>query len=201
MTMFKRLLIALCLLPLAAQAEVTTGAAAPDFTATDVNGKQVQLSQLKGSPVVLEWTNPECPFVVKHYKSDNMQKLQEEITAQGVVWITVNSSADGKQGNLSNEEAQALMKEQGWHASHLVLDADGTIGRQYGAKTTPHMFVIDADGKVVYQGAIDSIASADPADIAKADNYVRDAIAAVKGGGEIAKTTTQPYGCSVKYGS
>lgn len=175
------------------------GQAAPDFTATDVNGNEVKLSSLKGKVVVLEWFNPECPFVVKHYNSQNMQKTQKAATDKGVVWLSINSSALGLQGNMKPEEAKKHMADVKAAASHVILDPSGKIGGLYAAKTTPHMFVIDKEGKIAYMGAIDSISSADPADIEKADNYVLDAIDALEKGNAPAVPQTQPYGCSVKY--
>jgi peroxiredoxin len=175
------------------------GAPAPDFTATDIKGQSFKLSDQKGKIVVLEWTNPGCPFVVKHYGSKNMQTLQKTHADQGVVWVSINSSAAGKEGNLTQEAAAKLVADQGINSSHYVLDASGEIGKLYHAKTTPHMFVIDKEGKLAYAGAIDSIASASADDIAKAENYVTKAIEAIGKGEAIATTTTAPYGCSVKY--
>lgn len=175
------------------------GKAAPDFTATDINGAEVTLSKLKGKIVVLEWNNPECPFVKKHYGAGNMQKTQKYAADKGVVWISVNSGADGKQGHLTPKEANAMIGLQKAKPAHYIIDDSGKIGHMYGAKTTPHMFVIDSGGKIAYMGAIDSIASADPADIQTADNHVIAAIDALADGKEPAVTQTQPYGCSVKY--
>ncbi len=194
------LAITLFLLPLShAQAEVRTGAAAPDFTATDITGEKFTLSSYKGTPVVLEWTNPECPFVKKHYGSGNMQKTQAYAKDKGAVWISINSSADGKQGYMTDTDAKAKLAEQKAEPTRYVRDETGAIGHLYGAKTTPHLFVIDKNGMIAYQGAIDSKATADPADIAGATNYVMAAVDALKNGTKLEKDTTQPYGCSVKY--
>jgi peroxiredoxin len=183
----------------AAQAGVEIGKPAPDFTGTDSNGQSHKLSDFKGKTVVLEWTNPECPYVVKHYDSKNMQALQEEMTAKDVVWLTINSSADGEQGNQNAEQANAYMTEKGSKPTARILDPSGEIGKLYDAKTTPHMFVIDAAGNVVYAGAIDDNDSAKPADAATANNYVRGAIEALMAGKPVETAQTKPYGCSVKY--
>lgn len=177
----------------------TVGQPAPDFSATDVNGKAVKLSDLKGKIVVLEWTNNECPYVKKHYGSGNMQKTQKEAAAKGVEWITVNSSAPGRQGHVSAEEAKKIMTDAGGAPSAEILDEDGKIGKAYDAKTTPHMFVIDPSGKVVYAGAIDDRRSANPADAKAAKNYVTAALTEAKAGKPVTVASTTPYGCSVKY--
>jgi len=182
-----------------AQAEAVVGEAAPAFSAQDVEGNAVSLEELKGNIVVLEWTNDGCPFVQKHYDSGNMQELQEEATADGVVWITVNSGAPGKQGHLDAEGAKALMDEKNSHASHYIIDEEGVIGKSYGAKVTPHMFVIDEQGVLVYNGAIDSNDSANPATIEGATNYVAEALEALEAGEEIEVAESKPYGCGVKY--
>src|SRR2546423_1424728 len=152
------------------------GTAAPDFSLTDSKGKTQTVSQYKGKYVVLEWFNPECPFVKKHYGSGNMQKLQEEFTAKGVVWLTIDSSAPGLEGNLTAEQANAKMAEWKTKQTALVLDPDGKAGRSYAAKNTPHMFVINPDGKIIYEGAIDSKATPNPSDIASSTNYVKAAL-------------------------
>lgn len=176
------------------------GKPAPDFTLTDLDGKSVTLSSLKGKTVVLEWVNQECPFVVKHYdKSGNIPSLQKSATADGVVWLLINSAAPGKQGDYDAAKAKAWMEKTGAAPSHYFRDSDGKVGTLYDAKTTPHMYVINPDGVLVYNGAIDSIRSANPKDIEKAENHVTAALAAVKAG-EMPKTTvTTPYGCTVKY--
>lgn len=191
--------LALTLLAAPALAAPEIGKPAPDFTASDTNGTSVTLSTLKGKIVVLEWTNPQCPFVVKHYGSGNMQKLQSDAKAKGVVWISVNSSAAGKEGHLSAETANKTLAENKAAPAHLILDADGTIGKLYDAKTTPHMFVIDAKGNLAYMGAIDDKASVDPADIPSAHNYVTAAIDALLAGKAPEMANTKSYGCGVKY--
>ena len=175
------------------------GTTAPDFSLTDSKGKTQSVSQYKGKYVVLEWFNPECPFVKKHYGSGNMQKLQEEFTGKGIVWLTIDSSAPGLQGNLTAEQANAKMAEWKTKQTALVLDPDGKAGRSYGAKNTPHMFVINPEGKIVYEGAIDSKATPNPADITSATNYVKVALDESLSGKAVSNANTKPYGCSVKY--
>ncbi len=174
---------------------------APDFTGVDSNGVSHTLSDYKGKVVVLEWTNHECPFVGKHYSSGNMQDLQAEATAKDVVWLSIVSSAPGQQGHVDGPEANAQTTRRDASPTAVILDPDGTIGRSYGARTTPHMYVIDSEGTLRYAGGIDNIPSADPADIASAENYVRPAIASLLSGESVEVATSQPYGCSVKYGS
>jgi len=175
------------------------GSNAPDFSVTDSKGKTQSLSQYKGKYVVLEWFNPDCPFVKKHYGGGNMQKLQEEFTGKGVVWLSVDSSAPGKEGNLSPEQAEKKMSEWKTKSTAFLIDADGKAGQAYGAKNTPHMFVINPEGKIIYEGAIDSKASPNPADIPTSTNYVRVALDEALAGKKISNPTTRPYGCSVKY--
>ena len=175
------------------------GTTAPDFSLTDSKGKTQSVSQYKGKFVVLEWFNPECPFVKKHYGSGNMQKLQEEFTAKGIVWLTIDSNAPGLEGNLTAEQANAKMAEWKTKQTALVLDPDGKAGRSYGAKNTPHMFVINPEGKIVYEGAIDSKATPNPADIANSTNYVKVALDESLAGKTVSNANTKPYGCSVKY--
>ena len=191
-------MISLLLLPLWASA-VTIGEPAPAFTLTDSNGQSHSLSDFQGKTVVLEWTNAECPFVKKHYDSDNMQAQQRAATADDVVWLVINSGAEGKQGHVSGTQANAIQTR--WKAAQTayLLDTDGTVGRAYDAKTTPHMYVIDADGVLRYNGAIDSIPSADKADLAKATQYIPPALAAIAAGTTVDPALTRPYGCSVKY--
>lgn len=183
----------------AAFAAITIGQTAPDFTVADVNGKELKLSDLKGKVVVLEWTNHQCPFVVKHYKSGNMQKVQAATKAKGAVWISVKSSGKGKEGYTDSTQALEVAKEQKSLADHIVLDPSGAIGKMYEAKTTPHMFVIGKDGKIGYMGAIDDKPSADPADIKGATNYVLAAVNALADGKPVTLANTKPYGCGVKY--
>ncbi|MFD2113565.1 thioredoxin family protein [Thiorhodococcus fuscus] len=175
------------------------GAPAPDFTGTDTAGRTWSLSDLAGKTLVLEWTNHDCPYVRKHYGSGNMQALQREATGSGVVWLSVISSAPGKQGNVSPAEADALTKERDAAPTAVLLDPEGTIGRAYGARTTPHMFVIDGSGTLVYMGGIDDRPTSDPADIEGAYNYVRAALSDLAAGKPVTNPVTRPYGCSVKY--
>jgi peroxiredoxin len=177
----------------------TVGSTAPDFSLTDSKGKTQSVSQYKGKYVVLEWFNPECPFVKKHYGSGNMQKLQEEFTGKGVVWLSIDSSAPGLEGNLTPEKANAKVAEWKTKQTALLLDPDGKAGRTYGAKNTPHMFVINPEGKIIYEGAIDSKATPNPADIASSTNYVKVALDESLGGKPVSNANTKPYGCSVKY--
>lgn len=186
-------------LSLPAMAAPTIGQTAPDFTAKTTSGESVTLSEIEGT-VVLEWTNHGCPFVKKHYKSGNMQDLQKSSAEKGVTWVSIISSADGKQGYVDAEKADALTESRGAHPTHVVLDPSGEIGRLYKAKTTPHMFVID-NKNLVYAGAIDSIPSGSQSDIEKAENYVQSALADIEAGNDVRTSVTQPYGCGVKYGS
>lgn len=174
---------------------------APDFTATGANGQPIQLSAYKGKVVVLEWTNHDCPFVKKHYESGNIPKLQKEAAAQGVVWLQVISSAPGQQGHVNAATARQVNEYREAKPAGTVLDESGALGKLYGARTTPHIFVIDQQGKLAYKGGIDSIPSNRPEDIAQAEPYARNAILATLKGQQVAKASTQPYGCSVKYGS
>ena len=182
-----------------ANASVEVGTPAPDFTVTDTNGLTHSLSDFKGKNVVLEWSNHQCPFVVKHYKPGNMQKIQKEATDNGTIWLTIVSSADGKQGNVSATEANNIMKEVGAHSTARILDPSGKIGKLYGAKTTPHMFVIDKAGTLVYAGAIDSDSSFRSSSIIGATNYVQAALSSLNAGEPIKVASTKPYGCGVKY--
>lgn len=175
------------------------GGTAPDFVGTDTTGKSVALKNLRGHIVVLEWSNNQCPFVGKHYRSGNMQSLQKEATQQGIVWLTVLSSAPGEQGNVTAAEADELTRSRGAAPTAVILDPSGTIGRAYGARTTPHMFVIDKAGTLVYMGGIDDKPTTDVADIPTAKNYVRLALAAIASGAPVPDPVTRPYGCSVKY--
>ncbi|PPE73882.1 thioredoxin family protein [Solimonas fluminis] len=198
MRMMKMLILAAALGATAAQAVPKVGEPAPAFSATDSNGKTVQLSDYRGKFVVLEWSNAECPFVKKHY-SGNMQSLQKEETAKGVAWLTVISSAPGKQGNVDGAQANRLTKERGAAPTAVLLDPSGKIGHAYDAKTTPHLFVVDPKGTLVYMGGIDSIASADAEDIPAAKPYVKLALAEAMAGKPVTEAVTKPYGCSIKY--
>jgi peroxiredoxin len=175
------------------------GSAAPDFSLADAKGQTHSLSQYKGKYVVLEWFNPECPFVKKHYGSNNMQKLQAEYTGKGVVWLSIDSSAPGMEGSLTPEQAQKTMSEWKTKQTALLLDPEGKAGRAYGAKNTPDMIVISPEGKIVYEGAIDSKATPNPADIPTSTNYVKVALDESMAGKPVSTATTKPYGCSVKY--
>ena len=193
------LIAALALGAAQAWAQAAVGAAAPGFTLTDTKGAAHALADFAGKPVVLEWTNPDCPFVKKHYGAKNMQALQAKYVAQGAVWLSVCSSAPGKQGHYPADEWNRILAEQGSAATALLLDSDGQVGRAYGAKTTPHLFVIDAAGTLVYDGAIDDQPSTDSADIPGARAYVVEALVAVLAGAPVPVAQTKPYGCSVKY--
>ena len=185
--------------PVAQAASATVGSAAPDFTLTDSSGKSHSLADFKGKFVVLEWTNAQCPFVVKHYGSGNMQKVQKMAKEKGVVWLTINSSAPGKEGHVAGEDAKKARSGNYAEATALLLDPDGKVGKLYNAKTTPHMFIIDPQGKLVYAGAIDSIKSASADDISKATNYVKVGLEEAMAGKPVSTPTSQAYGCSVKY--
>ncbi|PYL65768.1 MAG: thioredoxin family protein [Verrucomicrobia bacterium] len=175
------------------------GSAAPDFSLTDAKGKTHSLSQYKGKYVVLEWFNPECPFVKKHYGSGNMQKLQEEYTGKGVVWLTIDSNAPGSEGNMTPEQAAKVAAAWKTHQTALLLDPEGKAGRAYGAKNTPNMVVVSPEGKIAYEGAIDSKATPNPADIPSSTNYVKVALDESLAGKPVTTANTKPYGCSVKY--
>lgn len=180
-------------------AVASVGKPAPDFTLPDSNGKSHSLSQHKGKFVVLEWINFDCPFVKKHYGSGNMQKLQDKYTKKGVVWLSVNSSAEGRQGNYPPAKINELLKQQNGHATAYLIDKDGKVGHAYGATSTPHMFVVNPQGVLVYAGAIDDKNTADEADIGAAKNYVAAALDEAMAGKPVTTAQTQAYGCSVKY--
>ena len=175
------------------------GQPAPNFTAADVNGKAVTLSDFRGKTVVLEWNNPECPFVQKHYGSGNMQKAQAAAAKEGVVWLSINSGAPGKQGHMSGAEAKAFLAEAGARPSAYLLDPRGVVGKAYDAKTTPHMYIVNKAGTLVYAGGIDDKPTAKPADINGARNHVLAALSDIKAGKAVSVATSRPYGCSVKY--
>ena len=178
---------------------VAVGSPAPDFTVTDINGKTQRLSDYKGKTVVLEWVNPKCPFVKKHYESGNIPNLQKSATGSGVVWLEINSAAPGKDGDFDAAQASAWLNEMHASPTAYIRDSDGTLGKLYGAKSTPHMFVITGDGTLAYDGAIDSISSSKKDDISRATNYVSAALTSVKLGQPVAKAVSEPYGCPVKY--
>lgn len=174
-------------------------APAPAFKLVDSKGKPRSLAEFKGKTVVLEWTNHDCPFVKKHYGAGNMQAQQKKATADGVVWLTINSSAPGKQGHVDGAGAEKVRGNAKAVQTAYLLDPDGTVGRAFDAKTTPHMYVIDGKGVLRYAGAIDSVASPDPADIAKATQYVPAALTALASNKAVATKVSRPYGCSIKY--
>lgn len=178
---------------------VKVGDPAPDFTGTDSTGQSHKLSEYRGKYVVLEWTNNGCPFTRKHYTSGNMQNLQKQWTAKGVVWLTVLSSAPGEQGYMSASAENAYIAKVNADPTAALLDPTGAIGHEYDAKTTPDMYVIDPAGKLIYAGAIDDHATTDPGDIAHSKNYVSEALTEAMSGHQVAITYTRPYGCSVKY--
>ncbi len=198
----KLLLRAIALLGLSCasmvSAAVDSGKAAPDFTFTDLAGKSHKLSDYRGKIVVLEWLNPACPFVVRHYRSGNMPETQAAAAAAGAIWLQVNSTA---MGDLDAEKTIEWQKKQNVIATAYIRDQAGKIGRLFGAQTTPHLFVVAADGTLAYQGAIDDQPSASLANTTSAHNYVNAALTALKAGKPVEKTTTTPYGCGVKYGS
>jgi peroxiredoxin len=175
------------------------GRPAPDFSATDSQGKVRRLADFRGKTVVLEWTNADCPYTRKHYSSGNMQSLQELARQRGAVWMTVISSAPGKQGYVGGPEADALSRSRHAVPTAVLLDPSGDLGRLYHAKTTPHLFVIDAKGDLQYMGGIDSIATAEVADIQHAEPYLKEALLAVVDDKPVAHAVTRPYGCSIKY--
>ena len=175
------------------------GQPAPSFSAPDIAGKTVRLGDYAGKIVVLEWTNDGCPFVGKHYDSGNMQSLQKQWTARGVVWLTILSSASGEQGYMTASQENAYIAKVHADPTAAILDPWGTIGHMYAAKTTPHMFVIDPSGKLIYDGAIDDHATTDTSDIPSSRNYVSAALTSAMAGQPVATAYTRPYGCSVKY--
>src|ERR1700723_2862936 len=175
------------------------GSPAPDFHGTDSNGKTQSLDQYRGKFVVLEWHNHDCPYTIKHYRSGNMQSLQKEWTAKGVIWFTVISSAPGSQGYVTPFQENQYLAQMHAAPTAVLMDSEGKIGRLYDAKTTPQMIVIDAAGKVIYDGAIDNRPTPDPEDVKGADNYVSDALTASMAGKPVTTAFTRPYGCAVKY--
>lgn len=175
------------------------GKSAPQFAAKDVKGASVSLADMKGKTVVLEWVNFDCPFVKKHYSGGNMQKLQADAAAKGVVWITVNSAGEGKDAYMEPSKFGELASSKGSKAAHVITDGDGKIGKAFDAKVTPHMFVIDKEGKLVYDGAIDGNDSSDAADVDGADKLFANALEAVLAGKEVKNAKNKPYGCGVKY--
>ena len=192
---------ALALATTASFAAATVGQPAPTFTATDVNGKAVSLADFKGKHVVLEWTNPGCPFVVKHYGAGNMQATQKDATSKGVVWLTINSTSADAGDYKAPPALASWMTSQKAAPSATLMDADGKVGKAYGARTTPHMYIVNPAGLLVYAGAIDSKATSNPADIPGATNHVKQALAESLAGKPVSTASTRAYGCSVKYSS
>jgi AhpC/TSA family len=184
-----------------AHAAAAVGQKAPEFSAKDTAGKTVNLADFKGKTVVLEWVNPGCPYVRKHYGVGNMQATQKDAASKGVVWLAVNSTETSHGDYLSPAQLQAWMGEQKAAATHTLMDESGSIGQQYAARTTPHMYIVNPQGMLVYAGGIDSIASANPADIKTATNYVKQSLNETLAGKPISMAQTRPYGCSVKYKS
>lgn len=204
--MMKKRKIAFLVVPAAALALVVgiaqaarVGEKAPNFTATDTNGQTHKLSDYAGKYVVLEWTNRECPYTRKQYSTGNMQTLQREWTSKGVIWLTVQSSAPGEQGYVTAPEENAYVKQVNASPTAVLLDPSGNLGHLYNAKTTPDMYVINPQGILVYEGAIDNKPSADPADVKNAENYVSLALTQAMAGKSLSTPTSRPYGCSVKY--
>lgn len=177
------------------------GQAAPDFTLPDTHGKPVRLSDFQGRHVVLEWVNPGCPYVRKHYQSSNMQGTQKEVTGQGVVWLAINSTENASVDYLAPEQMGRWMQTQQAAATRTLMDEDGGVGKAYGARTTPHMYIVDPKGRLIYAGGIDSIPSSRIDDIKSAVNYVKQGVRQALAGQPIAAANTRPYGCSIKYKS
>ena len=181
-------------------ADLPVGTAAPAFRLGDSNGRLVSLADFRGKTVVLEWSNPDCPTVKKHYESGNMQKTQAAAASAGIVWLTINSSGEGNQGHMTSAEAKDFTAGQPSRRTAYLLDPAGGVGKAYGAKTTPHMYIVDAAGTLVYNGGIDDKPTTDKADIAGARNHVLAALRELKEGKPVSVPTSRPYGCTVKYG-
>jgi len=203
MTVLRRNLMALCVFALAAaaQAAPAVGQNAPDFSLKDAGGRTVRLSDFRGRHVVLEWTNPGCPYVRKHYDSGNMPATQKDAVDKGVVWLSINSTEKASYEYMEPAKVVAWQAERRARPSALLLDEEGSAGKAYGARTTPHMYIVDPQGRLIYAGGIDSIPSSDPADIKKAVNYVRQGLDEALAGKPLSAATTRPYGCSIKYKS
>ena len=201
--MLRRSVLALpaLFLALSAQAAPSVGQAAPDFTLQDASGKTVKLSDYRGKHVVLEWTNPGCPYVRKHYNSGNMPATQKEAVDKGVVWLSINSTETSSYEYMEPAKLVAWQKERKSQPTAVLLDEEGTTGKAYGARTTPHMYIVNPQGQLIYAGGIDSIASSDPQDIKKAVNYERQGQGEALAGKPITSAVTRPYGCSIKYKS
>ena len=192
-------LTALCTGALVAAEAPKVGAPAPAFSLPDSNGKTHSLGDFKGKYVVLEWFNPGCPFVQKHYTSENMQKLQQEFTGKKVVWLTIDSSAEGKEGYLTPAEANKQIADWKMKSTALLLDPDGKVGHEYAATNTPHMYVVDPNGKLIYSGAIDNKPTPNPDDVQGATNYVKVALEEAMAGKPVTTSSSRAYGCSIKY--
>lgn len=197
--MMRRLSLALAVLVAVPALAAHVGNPAPALTGTDTNGRMHKLSDYRGKYIVLEWTNKDCPYTRAQYDSGNMQALQKEWTAKGVIWLTILSSAPGQQGYMTAPNENEWIKRVHADPTAAILDPSGTIGRAYEAKTTPHMFIIDPSGKLIYDGAIDDHPTTDPSDVDKSHNYVSAALTEATSGQSVAKAYTRPYGCSVKY--
>ena len=199
--MLRRSLIAASFLAVsfAAHAAPSVGQLAPDFSLRDASGKTVKLSDFRGKHVVLEWTNPGCPYVRKHYDSGNMPATQKEALGKGVVWLAINSTEKSSYDYQEPVKLVSWLKERQSQPTALLMDEEGTAGRAYGARTTPHMYIVDPQGRLAYAGGIDSIPSSDPDDINKAVNYVRQGLNEALAGKSISVAATRPYGCSIKY--
>lgn len=191
--------IAASLVAAPAWAELQIGKAAPNFKLNDASGRVVSLSDFRGKTVVLEWNNPECPFVRKHYDSGNMQKTQAAALKDGVVWLSINSSAEGKQGHMNGAKAKTVMAAVKAQSTAYLLDPKGVVGKGYDAKTTPHMYIVNPTGTLVYNGGIDDKATKDKADIDGARNHVLAALSELKAGKRVSVPISRPYGCNVKY--
>jgi peroxiredoxin len=182
-------------------AQALIGAAAPAFTLTDSNGRSLSLADFKGKTVVLEWTSHECPYVGKHYRGNNMQALQKKWTGQGVVWLSVISSAPGQPGYVSPQQANKLTADRSAAPTAVLLDLTGKVGHAYGARTTPHMYVINGEGALVYKGGVDDQPTARVQDLKSARNFVDQALSEISQGNPVSVTASRAYGCSIKYGS
>jgi len=202
MMLLRRTVLALAaFVAVSAQAAPAVGQSAPDFTLKDASGKTVKLSDYRGKHVVLEWTNPGCPYVRKHYDSGNMPATQKEAVDKGVVWLSINSTEKSSWEYMEPTKLVAWQKERKAQPSAVLVDEEGTTGKSYGARTTPHMYIVDPQGRLIYAGGIDSIPSSNPDDIKKAVNYVRQGLNEALAGKPISAATTRPYGCSIKYKS
>ncbi len=195
------LVLAIVCVTSGARAAPSVGQPAPDFALTDTSGRQVRLSDFKGKHVVLEWVNPGCPYVRKHYNSANMQGTQKETTGKGVVWLAINSTETASYDYLAPPQLARWMVEQKAAPTSTLMDEQGLVGKAFGARTTPHMYIVDPQGTLIYAGGIDSIASARTEDVKTAVNYVRQGINQAMAGQPLSNATTRPYGCSIKYKS